>query len=84
MPQQVSLAQGVVRVTGKGGRERLVPLGEEAVSWLRDFSQGPRQNLLHERFSDFLFPTSRSNCMTRQAFWQLIKRYALEAGIGKS
>jgi integrase/recombinase XerD len=82
-PQQVSLVQGVVRVTGKGNKERLVPLGEEAVSWLRDYLRGPRQDLLGGRLSDFLFPTRRSDRITRQAFWQLVKRYALEAGIGK-
>lgn len=82
-PQQVSLVQGVVRVTGKGGKERLVPLGEEAVSWLRDYLPGPRRELLDGRLCDFLFPTRRSDCITRQAFWQLIKRYGLQAGIGK-
>jgi integrase/recombinase XerD len=82
-PQQVSLVQGVVRVVGKGSKERLVPLGEEAVVWLRDYTRGPRQDLLAGRLCDFLFPTRRSDCITRQAFWQLIRRYALEAGISK-
>jgi integrase/recombinase XerD len=77
----VSLNQGVVRVLGKGGKERLVPLGEEALSWLADFARGPRAELLGARQCTQVFPTSRSCCMTRQAFWQLIKRYALEAGI---
>jgi len=53
-PHQVSLVQGVVRVTGKGSKERLVPLGEEAVSWLRDYLRGPRQDLLDGRLCDFL------------------------------
>ncbi len=83
-PPQVSLVQGVVRVTGKGGKERLVPLGEEALSWLQEYLRGPRQELLGGRLCDYLFPTRRSDCMTRQAFWQLIKRYALQAGIGTS
>jgi len=83
-PQQVSLVQGVVRVTGKGGKERLVPLGEEALSWLREYLQGPRHDLLGGRPCDFLFPTRRSDCITRQAFWQLIKRYSLEAAISKN
>jgi len=83
-PQQTSLVQGVVRITGKGGKERLVPLGEEALDWLRDYLHGPRQDLLGGRLCDFLFPTRRSDCMTRQAFWQLIKRYALQAGIRKN
>jgi integrase/recombinase XerD len=82
--QQVSLSQGVVRVTGKGGKERLVPLGEEALFWLREYLRGPRQDLLGGRLCDFLFPTVRSDRMTRQAFWKLIKRYALEADISKS
>lgn len=77
----VSLNQGVVRVLGKGSKERLVPLGEEAVAWLDEFVRGPRCELLGARQCVFLFPTQRSCCMTRQAFWQLIKRYALEAGI---
>ncbi len=82
-PSQVSLTQGVVRVTGKGSKERLVPLGEEAGAWLRDYVRGPRMDLLGGRVSDFLFPTARSEHMTRQAFWQLIKRYALVAGVVK-
>ncbi len=82
-PSQVSLIQGVVRVLGKGGKERLVPLGEEASAWLRDYVRGPRSELLGHRVSDYLFPTSRSECMTRQAFWLLIKRYAVEAGVVK-
>lgn len=80
---QVSLTQGVVRVMGKGSKERLVPLGEDAVGWIVQFVRGPRLELLAGRASDYLFPTSRSDCMTRQAFWQLIKRYALAAGVVK-
>lgn len=83
-PSQVSLTQGVLRVMGKGSKERLVPLGEDAVSWLADYVRGARQDLLGVRVSDFLFPTSRSDCMTRQAFWQLIKRYAIQAGVAKA
>ena len=83
-PQSVSLVQGVVRVTGKGGKERLVPLGEEAVAWLQSYVREGRPDILNGRVCDYLFPTLRSCCMTRQAFWLLIKRYALEAGIGKA
>ncbi|KAA6186253.1 site-specific tyrosine recombinase XerD [Thiohalocapsa marina] len=83
-PQAVSLNQGVVRIVGKGDKERLVPLGEEATRWLADYARGPRAVILGGRVSGYLFPTARSACMTRQAFWQLIKRYALEAGIHKS
>ncbi|MEY6432470.1 site-specific tyrosine recombinase XerD [Thioalkalicoccus limnaeus] len=82
-PEQVSLTQGLVRIQGKGGRERLVPLGEEALTWLRDYWHGPRQEILAGRTSLFLFPTGRSERMTRQAFWLSIKRYALLAGIAK-
>ncbi|ADC61328.1 site-specific tyrosine recombinase XerD [Allochromatium vinosum] len=82
-PSQVSLTQGVVRILGKGGKERLVPLGEDACNWLRDYVRGPRFDILGGRASDFLFPTRRSDCMTRQAFWQLIKRYAILAGVAK-
>ncbi len=82
-PGQISLNQGLVRVLGKGGKERLVPLGEEALSWLADFVRGPRQDLLGGRLSAFLFPTARTDHMTRQAFWQLIKRHAFAAGIHK-
>ena len=82
-PEQVSLAQGLVRVIGKGGKERLVPLGDEAVQWLRDFIAGPRGELLRQRPCDALFPTRRAEAMTRQAFWYRIKRHALAAGIDK-
>ncbi len=82
-PGEVSLNQGLARVLGKGGKERLVPLGEEAIAWLADYARGPRQDLLGGRVSDYLFPTRRSDRMTRQAFWQLIKRHALTAGIHK-
>lgn len=80
---QVNLNQGVVRVTGKGNRERLVPLGAEAIEWLRKFEQGARREILGERRTDHLFPTRRGEAMTRQAFWNLIKRHALTAGIKK-
>lgn len=82
-PSAVSLNQGVVRITGKGDKERLVPLGEESLTWLVAYVRGPRAVLLGGRASAYLFPTGRSDCMTRQAFWQLIKRYAIIAGIVK-
>ncbi|MDE2263573.1 MAG: site-specific tyrosine recombinase XerD [Gammaproteobacteria bacterium] len=80
---QVNLNQGVIRILGKGNRERLIPLGEEAVQWLTDFEHGPRGEILLERQTDFLFPTRRGDRMTRQAFWHIIKRYARKAGISK-
>ena len=82
-PDQLSLTQGVVRVIGKGDKERLVPLGEEAISWLERFCQGPRQDLLKNRPCVELFPTRRGSGMTRQAFWYLIKKHAQRAGISK-
>jgi integrase/recombinase XerD len=77
----VSLQQGVVRVIGKGAKERLVPLGEPAVDWLGRWLAGPRAQVLGERRSDALFVTSRGAPMTRQMFWTLIRRYARVAGI---
>ncbi len=72
---------GVLRVFGKGSKERLVPLGEEAGDWLRRYLAEGRRALLDGRQSDDLFVTARAAAMTRQAFWQLIKRYAVAAGI---
>jgi integrase/recombinase XerD len=80
---QVNLNQGVIRIMGKGNRERLIPLGEEAVRWLTEFSRGPRAEILLERQTDYLFPTRRGDRMTRQAFWHIIKRYARKAGVTK-
>lgn len=80
---QVNLNQGVLRVTGKGNRERLVPLGAEAIDWLQRFQSDARREILGSRQTDFLFPTRRGTRMTRQAFWNLIKRHARAAGIGK-
>jgi integrase/recombinase XerD len=80
---QVNFNQGVLRIVGKGDRERLIPLGEEAQRWLQDFIEGPRMEILLERQTDYLFPTRRGNRMTRQAFWHIIKRYAEKAGIEK-
>jgi len=79
----INLQQGVVRVTGKGGKERLVPLGEEAVNWLERYMSEARNELINGRLVDALFPTRRGSAMSRQAFWQLIKRYAKKANILK-
>lgn len=80
---EVSLSDGVVRVTGKGNKTRLVPMGEEAVDWISRYLQEARPAILEQRLSDALFVTNRGAGMTRQAFWYLIKRYALLAGINK-
>lgn len=78
---QINLQQGVLRVTGKGNKERLVPLGEEAVNWLEKYLLNTRSDLLKGQVTDALFVTRRGTAMTRQAFWYLIKRYAFQAHI---
>ena len=78
---QVSINQGVLRVFGKGSKERLVPMGEEAVSWLQRFMAGPRMELLKGIPSQIVFPSRRGTQMTRQTFWHRIKIYAERAGI---
>jgi len=80
---QVNLNQGVIRILGKGNRERLIPLGEEAVRWLNEFTRTARGEILLERQTDYLFPTRRGDRMTRQAFWHIIKRYARKAGVDR-
>jgi len=77
----VGLDEGVLRVLGKGDKERLVPFGEEAHAWLRRYLAQARAVILKGRGSDALFVTVRGAAMTRQMFWQLIKRYAIVAGI---
>jgi integrase/recombinase XerD len=81
---QVNLNVGVVRVLGKGGKERLAPLGEEAVEWATVYIRDIRPRLLGGKTSNALFVTSRGCAMTRQAFWHLIKRHAASAGISGS
>ena len=79
---EVSLNEGVVRVVqGKGGKDRLVPLGAEAAHWIDRYSRQARPELAGAKVSDALFVTARAQAMTRQAFWQLIKKYALQADI---
>jgi len=80
---QVSQDMGVVRVMGKGSKERLVPLGEEAIAWIRRYLKEARMALLRGRASDDLFVTARGAAMTRQMFWHLLRRYALQAGLKK-
>ncbi len=81
---QVNLNQGVVRILGKGNRERLIPLGEEALRWIDEFTRGARNEILLERSTNYLFPTRRGDRMTRQAFWHIIKRYARKADVEKA
>lgn len=77
----LSLRQGVVRVIGKGDKERLVPIGEEAAYWITEFFRNGRTVLLNFQQSDVVFPSKRGVQMTRQTFWHRIKHYALLAGI---
>lgn len=78
---QVSLTQGVVRVIGKGDKERLVPLGEEAVEWISRYISEGRPYLVRRRSTDALFATARGGPMTRQAFWHNLKTHTRKAGI---
>jgi integrase/recombinase XerD len=80
---QVNLMQGVVRLVGKGNKERLVPLGEEAVDWLQRYIDEGRAELAGDRVARQLFITRRGAGMTRQAFWYRIRHYAVKSGINK-
>ncbi|GAA0342105.1 site-specific tyrosine recombinase XerD [Bowmanella denitrificans] len=77
---QISTVQGVIRVTGKGNKDRLVPMGEVALEWLQTYLKQGRALLLKQQ-TDVLFPSSRGQQMTRQTFWHRIKYYAPQAGI---
>lgn len=79
----LSLAQGVARILGKGSKERLVPLGDEAQHWIEEYLAKSRPLILGLRMSPSLFVTQRGGAMTRQAFWGLIKRHAMNAGINR-
>ena len=81
----LNLRQGVVRIMGKGEKERLVPIGEEAMEWINKYLNSSREVLLGKESKDqHLFVTKRGKGMTRQAFWYRIKKYALRSGIDKS
>ncbi|HUL66435.1 MAG TPA: site-specific tyrosine recombinase XerD [Burkholderiaceae bacterium] len=78
---ELSLNDGLVRVLGKGSKERIVPLGEQARSWIERYFAHARPALLKRRGCDAVFVTQRGEAMSRQMFWRLIKRYAVQAGI---
>lgn len=80
---QLSMDMGVVRVMGKGRKERLAPLGEESLDWLNRYTKEIRPVLLDGIVTDTVFVTARGAAMTRQAFWYLIKRHAQQVGINK-
>ncbi len=81
---RINLRQGVIRVYGKGNKERIIPLGEEAIDWLERYLGEGRAVLLKGRQCDAVFVTRRGSAMSRQAFWYLIKRYARVADIDKA
>ncbi|RZI82796.1 MAG: site-specific tyrosine recombinase XerD [Rubrivivax sp.] len=79
----VGLSEGVLRITGKGSKERLVPFGAEAGAWLQRYLAEARPAILHGQGSDALFVTARGGPMTRQMFWKLVKKYAVRSGISQ-
>ena len=76
----LNLRQGVIRVIGKGQKERLVPMGDQLIGLLELYISSSRKNLLDKRHSDFLFLSTRGQRMTRQSFWHRIKHYCLASG----
>jgi integrase/recombinase XerD len=80
---QINLSDGVVRVLGKGAKERVLPLGEEAVDWIARYLEASRPALLSGRLSDAVFVTKLGSSMSRQAFWNLIQKYVLVCDIKK-
>jgi integrase/recombinase XerD len=81
--EQIDLTQGVVRLMGKGSKERLVPLGEEAADWLQRYIAQSRPELAAGSGARPLFITRRGRAMTRQAFWYRLRHYAVKSGINK-
>lgn len=82
--EQLNLRQGVLRTFGKGNKERLVPLGGEALHWLTRYLREARETLLNGKVSDVVFPSRRGDLMTRQTFWHRIKLHARQAGVAAS
>ncbi len=81
---EINLRQGVIRIVGKGSKERLVPMGEEAIDWVSRYLEGARKELLKQNLiEDVVFPSNRGVVMTRQTFWHRVRAHARTAGIGK-
>ena len=80
---ELIMTDGVIRITGKGSKTRLVPMGEEAVDWIKKYIDESRNGMLKKKTSKYLFITIRGSSMTRQAFWYLIKKYSIIAQINK-
>ena len=81
--EQINLRRGVLRALGKGGKERLTPLGEEAMAWLQTYLREARPGFFKGETRAVVFPSRRGRAMTRQTFWHAIKKYAVIAGIAK-
>ena len=80
---QISLSDGIVRVMGKGAKERVLPLGEQTSDWITRYFQEGRPTILSGRLSDDVFVTNRGSSMSRQAFWNLIQKYVFVSGVRK-
>lgn len=81
--QEINLLHGVVRISGKGGKERIVPMGEEAIEWLTRYIREGREELLKGVRSDAVFPARQGNAIGRHAFWHRIRQLTIRAGINK-
>ena len=81
--EQINTLHGIIKVMGKGNKERLVPIGEEALHWLQQYLNGPRMDLLKGKdiTTPFLFVTRRGGGITRQAMWHIIKKHSFDAQI---
>jgi len=81
---QVDLVVGACKITGKGSKQRLVPLGEHAAEWIRAYMMEARDQILKQRISNDLFPGNRGKAMSRQGFWQKLNKYAMLSGISST
>lgn len=81
--ENVNLMNSTIRVVGKGNKERLVPISQEAIEWIEAYIANARPQILSKRMTDALFPSNRGKSMTRQNFWQVVKHYVKRAGIDR-